>query len=123
LRVLVIDAEYLVALEAEQVLVDALHLPVDIVMPRDCVQGIRQRNHQVIIVDAELVLADRFGIAEALTSSDALMIFWSFDQEHLGGLPQWPGVPVIHKPLDGEILVDLVRPVAEQTRQLMEDDT
>ena len=112
MQVLVVDGEFLVALEAEQVLADSLGLKVEIAMPRISASTIREGRHDIVIVDAALVLDNRRDLASALRGSDAAIIFWSFDNEHLHGLPSWDGIPVISKPFDDEILVGVVRNVA-----------
>lgn len=108
MRLLVIDTQYLVALEAEQVLGDAFGCPVEIGMPRDVEKFLESADFDVAVVDAALVDAVLGERIQRLMGAGAGFVFSSVDSSHRSGVPGFPQVPVILKPFDDEKLIEAV---------------
>jgi DNA-binding response OmpR family regulator len=111
LRILIIDVEYLVALEAEQVLTDTTGASIEIVMPRDAPDVLCARAFDLILADASLA-GDAAGAGlRRHHEAGGPIIFSSVNRAHLAGVPGFAGAAVISKPFDDELLVMLVRKI------------
>jgi DNA-binding response OmpR family regulator len=117
LRILIIDVEYLVALEAEQVLTDATGCSVEIVMPRDAPDVLATRTFDVILADASLAAGAAGAGLRRHHEAGGPIIFSSVNRGHLAGVPGFAGAAVISKPFDDELLVTLVCNVAKKKKK------
>lgn len=108
MRILIIDVEYLVALEAEQVLADATGCAVEIVMPREAAEVLEARTFDIILADASLAAgAAGAGLRRHYQAGGAI-VFSSVNRAYLAGVPGFEGAAVISKPFDDELLARLV---------------
>ncbi|MFD1746820.1 hypothetical protein ACFSE1_15195 [Rhizobium helianthi] len=108
MRLLVIDTQYLVALEAEHVLGEAFSCPVEIGMPRDVEGFLEAGEFSVAVVDAALITAALGGRIQRLLDAGAGFVFSSVDSQHHDGVTGFPEVPVVLKPFNDEKLVEAV---------------
>jgi DNA-binding response OmpR family regulator len=108
-HVLVIDVEYLVALEAEQLLTERLSATVDIVPPREALAVLQDRSFHVIFLDAAVLTKPMIDEVQRLSDTGTGVVFSSVDHSHRLGLPEFPGIPVISRPFDDQELVEQVR--------------
>lgn len=109
LRVLVIDAEYLVALDAEQILVDALSCDVTIATPRMSRAILQKQQFDVVLVDTgygDSVLASRLATVER---SGCALAFSTFSSSYRAGVPGFEQVPVVFKPFEDKQLIAAIR--------------
>jgi DNA-binding response OmpR family regulator len=111
-HVLVIDVEYLVALEAEQVLTEQLGYTVDIAVPREIPQSLETRRFDVLFLNASLLSAPVEAAVQRLRASGIGVVFSSVDRTHRIGMPAFPGIPVIARPFDDQELVEKVKSAA-----------
>ncbi|WP_170973357.1 hypothetical protein [Rhizobium sp. FKY42] len=110
-RLLVIDSHYLVAMEAEQVLGEALGCLVTIAMPRDVDTLLMEGAFDVMLIDIDFVTEALWGRIQRLRQAGAGFVFTSVDSRHRSGVPGFQGIPVVLKPFDDERLVEVVRNV------------
>ncbi len=111
LRILIIDVEYLVALEAEQVLADATSCVIEIAMPREAPDVLLQSAFDVILADASVASSAAGALLRRHYEDGCTIIFSSVNRGYLAGVPGFEGATVISKPFDDELLVALVRNV------------
>ncbi|MGE6739391.1 hypothetical protein ACQKGC_03850 [Allorhizobium pseudoryzae] len=111
MQILIVDVEYLVALEAEQVLAEATGSAVEIATPRDASDVLSQRSFDLILADASLAAGAAGPSLRRHHESGGAIIFSSVNRGHLAGVPGFEGAAVISKPFDDELLVTLVRNV------------
>jgi DNA-binding NarL/FixJ family response regulator len=110
-RVLIIDPEYLVAMEAERILGEAVQCEVEIAMPHNYPLVLEKAGFSVIVIDA-LLLGDGQGeAAKRLRAADAALVLTTLD-DGLDGIAGFEGVPVVSKPFIEEQLAEAVRNAA-----------
>lgn len=114
MRLLVIDTHYLVALEAEQVLGEALGCVVEIGMPNKLEALLEAARFQVCIMDAYLLTPALEGRIQRLLDAGAGFVFTSVESAHRFGVPGFEQVPVVLKPFDDEKLVRFVAAVSRE---------
>lgn len=114
MHVLVIDVEYLVALEAEQVLTEQLSATVDIVPPREALAVLKARPFHVLFLDAAVLTMAIIEELRRLSKTGTGIVFSSVEHGHRRGLPEFPGIPVISRPFDDQELVEAVRRAGQQ---------
>lgn len=111
MRVLIIDPEYLVAMEAERILGEAVQCEVEIAMPHNYPLVLEKAGFSVIVIDA-LLLGDGQGeAAKRLRAADAALVLTTLD-DGLDGIAGFEGVPVVSKPFIEEQLAEAVRNAA-----------
>lgn len=113
MHVLVIDVEYLVALEAEQVLTDQLACTVEIAVPRDIDLALETLRFDILFLDAALLSETAAACVRRLLDAGTGIVFSSVDSAHRRGLPGFFGIPVISRPFDDDELVEIVRRAAK----------
>lgn len=109
LRVLVIDAEYLVALNAEQILVEALACHVTIATPRMCTDILRDQSFDVVVLDTGFTEAALSMRLKDVARAGCALVFLTFSSAYRSGVPGLEQVPVVSKPFDEKQLVLAVR--------------
>jgi DNA-binding NarL/FixJ family response regulator len=111
-HVLIIDVEYLVALEAEQVLTETLGYTAEIAMPREISHALESLGFDVLFLNASLLSPAVEAAVRRLQRAGKGLVFSSVDRTQRAGLPGFPGIPVISRPFDDEELVERVRAAA-----------
>jgi DNA-binding NarL/FixJ family response regulator len=107
-HVLIIDVEFLVALESEQVLGDSLGCSAEIAVPRDAATAIAASQADVILIDTALLSDTVARLLVQRRRSGTGLVFSSVDKGDRLGIAQFPGAPVVFKPFDDEKLVEAV---------------
>jgi DNA-binding response OmpR family regulator len=110
LDILIVDREYLVAMEAESILQALPAGHITVATPRECNDILKDRRFDVVVIDASLVV--RGNAEPALRASGAAVVFLSLRQEELDGIAGWPDAPVVSKPFDDERLLGAVKNAA-----------
>lgn len=110
MRILIVDPEYLVAMEAERILEAALDCETHIAMPRDYPTVLETRNFDVVLVHASLVRSPE--AVHRLTSVESGVVLSTLLNEEVAGFPEWPGVTVVPKPFDERQLIDAIKNAA-----------
>lgn len=113
MRILIIDVEFLVALEAEQVLMDALNCAIVVSMPRDALHHLHSTRFDVILADASVSAGEIGQELRRLFEEGQGLIFASVDRSYYQGVKGFAGVPVIAKPFDDDLLVALAKRLGE----------
>jgi DNA-binding response OmpR family regulator len=103
LQILIVEPEYLIAMEAERILQFFGGSEITIAMPRDYLAVLKDRSFDVILIASKLLTAPE--AKAALRGSHAGIVFSTLRREELDGIAGWPAVPVVSKPFDdGELL-------------------
>ena len=118
LRVLIVDPEYLVALDGEQVLSDALACDVEIAMPRDYPAVLENRRFDVVLIDIRIIQDNVAEAARRIAATGAGVVLSSLSHMNANGFAQWPEVPVVLKPFDDATLIRAVKNAAVSDRDV-----
>lgn len=118
MRVLVVDPEYLVALDGEQVLTDALGCDVEIAMPRDYPDILENRRFDVVLIDVRVIQDNVADAARRISASGATVVLSSLSHMNANGFAAWPDVPVVLKPFDDQTLIEAVKNAATSDRDV-----
>ncbi|RWX79218.1 response regulator transcription factor [Neorhizobium lilium] len=107
MRILVVDQEYLVAMEAERILQERGAYETQIAMPWELAKALKESDFDMILIDAMVVAAPE---CQGLIRQSGLpVVLLSFRSHDLDGVPEWPGAPVVPKPFDDEQVLQAVR--------------
>lgn len=113
MHILIVDQEYLVAMEAERILQERGGYRTRIAMPWQMANALQEAAVDLILLDSRVAaMGDH---AAPVRQSGAPVVLMSFRFQDLVGVPDWPGAPVIPKPFDDEQVLQAVREAA-QTR-------
>lgn len=118
MRVLIVDPEYLVALDGEQVLSDALECDVQIAMPRDYHAALENKRFDVVLIDVRVVQDDVADAARRIAAAGANAVLSSLSHVNANGFAAWSGVPVVLKPFDDKTLIEAVKNAATSGRDV-----
>ena len=107
LSLVVIDSEYLVAMDAERILAEALNCPVTATTINGCLEVMEGRRFDLAIIDA--ARPDELSILlEKIGKSAKGIVFTIDDTIHAGGVPGYLNIPVVLKPFVATTLVNTV---------------
>lgn len=118
MRVLIVDPEYLVALDGEQVLSDALGCDVEIAMPRDYHAALENQRFDAVLIDVRVVQDDVADAARRIAAAGANVVLSSLSHVNANGFAAWPDVPVVLKPFDDKTLIETIRNAATSDRDV-----
>ena len=118
LRVLIVDPEYLVALDGEQVLSDALGCDVEIAMARDYPAILENRRFEVVLIDVRIIQDNVSDAARRIGATGAKVVLSSLSHMNANGFAPWPDAPVVLKPFDDKTLIDAVKNAATSDRDV-----
>jgi DNA-binding NarL/FixJ family response regulator len=107
LRILIVDQEYLVAMEVERILQDVGGYKVRIAMSWELPVALNDEMPDIILIDS--ALADDSRVRPLLINAGASIVLLSFRASDLSGVPAWPGAPVIAKPFDDDQVIRAVQ--------------
>lgn len=110
MQILIVEPEYLIALEAERILQLFGGSEMTIAMPRDYLAILKDRSFDVVLIASKLVTTPE--AEAALRGSAAGIVFSTLRREELDGIAGWPGVPVVAKPFDDEELLNAIKNAA-----------
>jgi DNA-binding NarL/FixJ family response regulator len=123
LRVLIVDPEYLVALDGEHVLSDALGCNVEIAMPRDYPAILENHRFDVVLIDVRVIQDNVADAARLIGAAGARVVLSSLSHVNANGFAQWPDVPVVLKPFDDSTLIEAVKNAATSDRDVSSSPT
>ncbi len=104
-HILVVDREYLVAMEAERLLSDALSCSVRIAMPHDYIAALADARFDLVLIDAGIVNAAGLQGLQWAQEQGAGLIFTTLTNDAMENLPQFRGSAKVAKPFnDAELL-------------------
>ena len=104
MRVLVIDPEYLVAMEVERILEEAFGCEVEIATPYNYPLVLEKGGFAVIVIDASLLADGQGEAARRIENAAAAIVFTTLDAE-LEGVPGFEGLAIVQKPLrEGQLV-------------------
>jgi DNA-binding response OmpR family regulator len=112
LRILVVDREFLVAMEVETVLAEALSCEVQIATPRNYAVELERGRFNVIVIDSALINTESGEAARRLRGSGAGLVFTTLGFEDMDGMQGWDGITVVAKPFNDHHLVEAVKNAA-----------
>ncbi len=111
MRILVVDLEYLVAMEAERILTESLNCDVQIAMPRDYPDILENRSFDVVLIHASLARSPE-AVRRLQMSEAAIVLSTLMNEEAATGIPEWPGIAVVSKPFQDGRLIDAIKNAA-----------
>ncbi|MFN7103274.1 MAG: hypothetical protein ACK4N1_11730 [Pseudorhizobium sp.] len=105
LQVLVIDREYLIAMEAERILLEAVPCAVQIAMPHDYAATLEASRFDLVVIDAGVVEHGGSAIIERQHQMGTAVIFTTLTNDSMDALPEFRGFANVAKPfVDEELL-------------------
>ncbi|CDZ47185.1 Hypothetical protein NGAL_HAMBI2427_20540 [Neorhizobium galegae bv. orientalis] len=110
LRILVVDREFLVAMEVETVLTEALACEVKVATPHTYIVELESGWFDVIVIDSGLIGGEA-GLR--LRASGSGLVFTTLSVEDMDGLKGWDGITVVAKPFNDHHLVEAVKNAAQ----------
>jgi DNA-binding NarL/FixJ family response regulator len=114
LRILIVDIEYLVAMEAERILTENMRCEVVIAMPRDYPEVLEREKFDVVLIHASLVRSPQ--AVRRLKSAETGLVLSTLIDDEAAGFAEWPGIAVIAKPFDDQKLVEAIKNAAPANR-------
>lgn len=111
MRILIVDPEYLVAMEAERILDQEFDCETQIEMPRDYASVLEKGGFDMVLIDSGLVVNSPEA-RRLLQTGTAAVIFSSLGDDEADGLAEWPGITVVPKPFDERALVNAIKNAA-----------
>lgn len=110
MRILIVDLEYLVAMEAERILTENLDCEVQIAMPRDYPAVLENRNFDAVLIHASLVRSP--DAVRRLKVAETGVVLSTLIDDEAAGFAEWPGVAVVPKPFDERQLIEAIKNAA-----------
>ncbi|MCJ9752590.1 hypothetical protein MOV61_17870 [Neorhizobium sp. BETTINA12A] len=110
MRILVVDREFLVAMEVEAVLTEALACEVHVATPHTYMVELESGWFDVIVIDSRLIGGEA-GLR--LRASGSGLVFTTLSVEDMDGLKGWDGISVVAKPFNDRHLVEAVKNAAQ----------
>ncbi|TDK39530.1 hypothetical protein E2F50_05300 [Rhizobium deserti] len=110
MQILIVEPEYLIALEAERILQLFDGSEITIAMPREYLAVLKDRTFDIILIASKLLTTPE--AEAALRSSHAGIAFSTLRREELNGIAGWPDVPVVWKPFDDAELLAAIENAA-----------
>ena len=107
MRILIVDLEYLVAMEAERILDGAFTCEIEIAMPRDYQALLSSESFDMLLIDSSVIQSAEE--ASRLRAAGIAILFSTLSDDELTGISEWPGVAVVAKPFDDQQLIQAVR--------------
>ncbi|MGK6311765.1 hypothetical protein [Neorhizobium sp. DT-125] len=114
MRILIVDPEYLVAMDAERIVGAAFECEIEIAMPRDYQASLEKRNFDVVLIDPSLVKSSED--MQRLRECGAGMVFTRSLPEEAAGILDRPDVAFTPKPFDDRQLIEAIRNAAGMKR-------
>lgn len=107
-RILVIDQEYFVAMEAERILADGLACTVEIAMPHDFLTYLEgSAPFDIVVIDAALMTAERQEILQAHQQAGLGVVFTT--------LSRFAAATEVRKPFVDQELLEAARSALAQS--------
>lgn len=112
MRILIVDQEYLVAMEVERILQDAGGYSVRIAMSWELPVALNDESFDIILIDSVVAADGR--VRPLLNNAGASVVLLSFRANDLDGIPEWPGAPVVAKPFEDEQVLRAVHDAVQE---------
>ncbi|PLX37815.1 MAG: hypothetical protein C0606_05995 [Hyphomicrobiales bacterium] len=113
-RVLVVDGEYLIAMDAEQILTTGLRCEVTISSPANCPAHLGRKDFDTVVLDIGADLKRHAALIDGLVESRVPIVFSTTCVDYADGLPGLCGYPVVLKPYGDGNLVAAVQAALER---------
>ncbi|MDY6949833.1 MAG: hypothetical protein SXG53_29520 [Pseudomonadota bacterium] len=107
-QILVVDREYLIAMEAERILMDSMACTVRIAMPHDYAETMEAGRFDVVVVDAGVVEDRGSDAIRRQGRLGAAVIFTTLTNDSMERLPEFKGFASVAKPFVDEELLSAV---------------
>lgn len=114
-RILVIDREYFVAMEAERILMEGLVCAVEIAVPRTFPSLLEGAPFDVVVVDAALMTAERQEILQAHHQAGLGIVFTTLSSNALNRFSEFATARAVRKPFVDQELLEAVRNALAQS--------
>ena len=115
-QALVVDSDYIVALETERLLTETFGMAVTILNPTALAEHLKEhafrgngpRRYELVVYDTGLPEGQEMNEVGELHDVAAHLMFTTTHDTFLGGVPGFPGIPVVGKPYDVGLFEDAV---------------
>ncbi len=108
LRILVVDNEYLIALDAECILRDAINCDVTITARAACSEKLRAERFDIVLLDIGDTTDGLVKEIEAALAAGSHLIFSATNDDFANGVPGFPDIRVLLKPYGEEALTSAI---------------
>ncbi|WP_454285955.1 hypothetical protein [Rhizobium arsenicireducens] len=115
LRVLVAENQYLIAMEVEQILLDAIACTTTIIPSARLQDHLRDNAFDLVLLDCVRTQALNLSRARLVQESGAALIFLSSYDEGTAELCGDASYPLVQKPIQAEDLIRAVQAVTART--------
>jgi len=126
-HILVIDGEYLIAMDVELILTRALNCEVTICTPYDYESVLGENRFDIALVDTGEAVAKFVVLFETVRVHCAAIVVSTSCEEYSAGVPGVSGYPVVLKPYDEAALIEAIMCAADRnpagTRSPVRHDT
>ncbi|MCW2306612.1 hypothetical protein [Rhodobium gokarnense] len=111
-----VDSDYIVALETERLLTETFGMAVTILNPTALAEHLKEhafcgtgpRHYELVVYDTGLPESQEMNDVGELHDVAAHLMFTTTHDSFLGGVPGFPGIPVVGKPYDVRLFEDAV---------------
>ncbi len=110
MRILIVDQEYLVAMEAERILQDAGYDQTHIAMAWQLTSMFREERFDLVMIDVTIAAGDE--CRSMILESGASVVLFSFRANDFEGVADWAGAPVVPKPFEDDRVLQAVKDAA-----------
>ena len=108
-RIIIVDPQYLVAMEVERILTERMACEVQIAMPHECRTALVESRWDAIVIDGALMNGELREIIRHVSLAGMAMVFTAFIRDALGDLGEFPDAQIVSKPFDDDELTEAVR--------------
>jgi Response regulators consisting of a CheY-like receiver domain and a winged-helix DNA-binding domain len=116
-KILIVEREYLVAMEAERILSDAIACTTRIATPHDYLPALREDDYEILVIDVDLLRDEHVEILKLRQRSGTRIVVTTLTKGDAERLPGMEGLAFVAKPFVDEELVVAAKEL-QPTREL-----
>lgn len=109
LKTLIVDSEYLIALDLELIIAELLDCEVDVVTPAMARETAANRQYDLALIERPEPDDARGDFVDHLVQAGTALVFTSTTEGDSAGLQEYPGWPVVLKPFAATAVIAAVR--------------
>ena len=112
LKILAVDSEYLIGMDIERILGDALGCTVTVLTPKLFSELEPKRQYDIAIIEGDETFPEFSSMVARAKSAATHLVFSTADAKFLPGVPGHEDIPVVMKPFESRCLVNIVTAVS-----------
>ena len=109
LRILVVEDEYLIAMDAERILSDSFACTIELSNRREFAKALASSPYHIVVLDTGASLDELPEEIARIVETGAAVVLTTSDNELIEGLPGFDTIAVLAKPYDDDRLIEVVR--------------